>query len=184
MLLRRNPLLLFGAFALLANLAISLMLHYKLGAAVIAASCADLIITLPAVYYLLVVRAGMQPVITIIPVFLSGLLRASFIVPASGWIKIAVALFCEVGIAWFVVRSGRNGLIARIIASELSIVRIALTGWWMKPDVPVGGRPFSMHRVNGSALLFYILAWISVIEAVCVHLLVHRFSPITASVIS
>ena len=70
MLLRRNPLLLFGAFALLANLAISLMLHYKLGAAVISASCADLIITLPAVYYLLVVRAGMQPVITIIPVFL------------------------------------------------------------------------------------------------------------------
>ena len=179
-----SPLLAFGVFALLANAAIAIVIRHNHSPSVTAASCADLLITLPAVYYLLVVRAGVQPLITIVPVLLSGLLRASFVASSSGVSRIIIAAGCELGIAWFLIRRGRKSLFARVLISELSIFYNALACWGMKPDVLPGGRGFSMHKESGTGLLFGLLAGLSLIEAACVHLVVRRWSTSIAWCIS
>ncbi len=180
MVLARHRLLLFLGFAVLANVAISLLLRHAQSAAVTAGACADLLITIPAAYYLLVVRAGVQPLITVVPVLLSGLLRATYVLPDLGATNIAVAVLCELGIAWFVMRRGGNSFPARIFLSELSILRMAFAGWLMKPDVPAGARAFSMHKENGAATLFGFLAAISFGEAVGMHFVIQRWSPVAA----
>jgi hypothetical protein len=70
-----------------------------------------------------------------------------------------------------------------MLLSEFTVLRYALTSWGMKPDVPSGGRAFSMHKTGGVATLFGLIAGLSLIEAACVHLVVHRWSPTAAWIV-
>ena len=135
---RLHPLFVFGLFAVLCNAAIAFAVGRSQSATVTAAACADLLITLPAVYYVLVVRTGAQPPTTVVPVLLGGLLRVSHLVSFSEGPRIITAVGCETGIAWFLIRRGRNSLAARILMSELSIFASALAVWRVNPRA---GRP-------------------------------------------
>ena len=146
---RVSPLFVFAAFAVLANVAIAFAIRHSHSPAVTAASCADLLITLPALYYFLVVRTGVQPPTTMVPVLLGGLLRVSSLVSFGEVPRLVAAVGCETGIAWFVIRRGRKSLAARVLMSEMAIFRSALTPWSAKPDVPQGCRAFSMHKQSG-----------------------------------
>jgi hypothetical protein len=172
-----QPLFVFGAFAVLANLAIAFAVRHNHSPSVVAACSADLLITLPVGYYFLVVRSGAQPPTTILPVFLSGLLRVSYLVPAGEAVKVIAAVGCETGIAWFVIRRGRTSFAARVFRSEISIFRSACALWNAKPDVPEGGRSFSMHQQSGIAMLFAVLAAMSLVEGAGVHLVARHWSP-------
>ena len=161
---RANPLLLFGLIALAGNLALAWLLRHDHRPVITAAACADFLVSLPAVYYILVIRIGAQPISTLVPVIIGGLLRVAYLLPLSGVGRIAAAGLCECGLAWFLFRRGRHSLAARILWSELTILRYALAGWAMQPDVPPGGRTFSLHKNGGAALLFGLLAALSVVE--------------------
>src|SRR4029077_11812645 len=121
--------------------------------------------------------SGTQPLTTIVPVILSGLLRVSYLVPLSAAGKIIAGVGCATRLAWFVIRRGRNSVGARVLRSEISIFLSAFAPWNAKPDVPEGGRSFSMHKQSGIAMLFIVLAGMSLVEGLCVHLVVRHWSP-------
>jgi hypothetical protein len=173
---RTNPVVLFGLFALLVNFGLAWLLRYDHRSVIAAASCADFLVSLPAIYYWLVVRAGAQPLVTIIPVLIGGLFRVAYIAPFSGATRLAIAATCECGMAWFLIRRGRQSLAAQMLLSEFTVLRYALASWGMKPDVPSGGQAFSMHKNGGVATMFGLIAGLSSIEAACVHLVVYRWS--------
>ncbi len=173
---RIHPLYAFVGFALAANIAIAVMVRHEPRPAVTLAACVDLLVSIPAVYYWLMVRPRLQAPVTLIPIVLGGLLRASYLVPASGLLKMCVAVGCELGIAYFLVRRGRNSRVARLLGWEFSILALALGSWGRRPDVARGGIAFTMHRESGVAVLFSFLAGLSVIEAAGVHLIVLRWS--------
>ena len=170
-----NRLLLFGVFALAANGCIALLLRHDHRPIITAAACVDFIVSLPALYYFLVIRAGVQPLLTIVPVLAAGLFRVASIAPLGTISKIVVAGTCECAVGWFLFRQGRNSLAARILWSELSVLRYALV-WGMQPDIPVGARAFSMHRAGGVSSMFFLFAGISVMEAGLAHFIVQRWS--------
>ena len=177
MTLRRpNRLLLFGLFALAANALIAILLHHDHRPIVAAASCVDFVVSLPALYYVLVIRAGAQPLITIVPVLAAGLFRVAYVAPFGGMWRIVIAGFCECGFAWFLIKQGRHSLVARVFLSELSVLRYALASWGMQPDIPAGGRAFSMHRTGGVSAIFGMLAGVSVVEAGLAHFIIQRWS--------
>jgi hypothetical protein len=74
--------------------------------------------------------------------------------------------------------------VAAILATEMAVFYYAFGAWRSKTDVPAGARAFSIHRQSGVAALFGVLAGVSVIEAVLVHLLVTRWSPVSAWVLT
>ena len=143
---------------------------------VIAGSVADLLVSIPVAYYFLLIRPGVQPLLTIIPVFLGGLLRVSYLVPLAGWWKFCAGAICEIGLLYFLARKGKSSLAARILVSEFSILQLALTGFWPTREVAFEGEAFTIHRESGATLILRCLAGISFIEAVCVHLAVHNWS--------
>lgn len=180
---RANPVVLFALFALLVNFGLAWLLRYDHRPVIAAASCADFVVSLPAIYYLFVIRAGAQPWVTIIPVLIGGLFRVAYIAPFSDASRMAIAAICECGIAWFLIRRGPQSLGARMLLSEFTVLRYALASWGMKPDVPSGGRAFSMHKNGGVAAMCGLIAGLSLIEAACVHLVVHRWSPTAAWIV-
>lgn len=185
MTLRRvNPLLLFGLLAVAVNVGLAVVLRHDHRPLVTAASCADFLVSLPALYYFLVIRAGVQPLISIVPVVLGGLFRVAYVAPVSGLGRMAIAGACECGIAWFLIRRGRQSLAARMFLSEITMLRYALASWARRPEVPSGGQAFSMHRNGGVATMFSLIAALSVIEAVCAHLVIQPWSVTAAWIVS
>jgi hypothetical protein len=183
--MRRDArLAIFGALALSANVSIALLLRHDHRPIVTAASCFDFVVSLPALYYFLVIRAGADPLITLLPVLAAGFLRVAYLAPMGGAIRICMAGLCECGIAWFVLRRGRDSMAARTLRSEISVLRYAFASWWMEPDVPAGGRAFSMHQAGGVSGLFGLVAAAGVVEAGFTHLVVQRWSVPAAWVIS
>jgi hypothetical protein len=172
----RHPsrLAIFGTFALLANVLIALLLRHDHRSIVTAASCVDFLVSLPALYYFLVIRAGAQPLITIVPVLAAGLMRAAYVAPVGGIARMAIAGVCEVGIAWFVFRRGRDGFVARMLLSELSLLR---------SDISAEGRLFTMHKAGGVCTLFRLFAGVAVLEAFLTHAVLQRWSVTAARVI-
>jgi hypothetical protein len=175
-----SRLLIFGIYALAANLSIGMLLRHDHRSLVAAASCVDFLVTLPLVYYFFVIRAGVQPLVTMVPVLLAGLFRVSYVAPFNGVWRLGIAAICELGIGWFVIRRGRSGVAARVLRSELAVLRYGLASWGMRPDVPAGGEAFSMHRTGGVSAIFSLIAGVSVVEAGLAHLVVQRWS-VTAS---
>jgi len=177
---RPNPVLLFGAVAVFINVVLFFLLRYYSSRTVMTGSCADLLVTLPAAYYFIVIRSGAQPLITIIPVILSGLLRVTYIASFEGLTKLAVAAACELGIAWFVMSRGRESFAARLFMAELSILRLAFAGWLLKPQIRSGSRTFTMHEDNGTAMIFGSMAVMSLVEAGLMHMVLQRWSGLAA----
>ncbi len=76
------------AFAALAiNLIAFLMVRLVPRPAVGAGAALDVAITVPALYFLLIVRGGVQPLVSLIPLCLLGLLRATYLAPQIAWAR-------------------------------------------------------------------------------------------------
>jgi hypothetical protein len=73
---------------------------------------------------------------------------------------------------------------ASILASELAVLYFAFASWRQRSHTPAGSRAFSIHEQSGVADLFGMLAAVSVIEAVLVHLAVARWSATAAWILS
>jgi hypothetical protein len=55
-------------------------------------------ITVPALYFLLVIRSGLQPVVYVLPLCLLGLVRATYLAPQIAWTRPAVAASAELAV--------------------------------------------------------------------------------------
>jgi hypothetical protein len=168
----------------------------------------DVAVTVPALYFLLIVRAGLAPAISIIPLCLLGLLRATWIAPPIAFARPAVGAAVEIAIVAILVMRVRRGLrgtdsadvverlefaareivpvrrVAAILAAELAVFYYAFCSWRSKPDVRPDATAFTMHRQSGVAMLFGFLAGVSVMEAAVVHLAVSRWSAAFAWVLT
>jgi len=168
--------------------------------AVAAGAAMDVAITVPALYFWLVVRAGVQPPATLIPLCLLAMLRATYIAPGTAWLRPAAGAVAEVAIAGFLAVRVRRGLraaqgtadpmerihtamrevlpvpaAARVGAVEAAVLYYAFA-WRARPHVPAGARAFTAHQRSGIAAIFGFVAGVSVMEAVLVHLVVARWS--------
>jgi len=173
--------------------------------AVSAAATLDLVVVVCAIYYWLLVRPGIRGRVSLIPIALLGVLRATFLYPNARTLAAFAAGACEIALIAFVViqvrakvrrspgkRAGdpvdllRASLepilpgAARFLAAELSILYYALFSWRAKPYVPKGDRAFTLHKKSGHADLLYIVAFASTMEIVPLHLLLRHWSPLAA----
>lgn len=178
---------LFLAVALSLNLAIAAIVRLHPDARVLLAASADLLVTIPLLYYFLVIRSGAQSWITLVPVLLAGLLRTSLLMPSTFSWKPAVGIFSEVALLALVayrVRSGESNFVTRAVTAELSLLGYAFFSWRRRSEIPAGARAFTLHRESGIVTLFGLLAAVSVVEAAGVHLIVQRWNPTAAWVIT
>ena len=191
----------FALAAVAINLVAFLMVRLAPRPAVEVGAAVDVAVTVPALYFLLIVRGGVMPLISMLPVCLLGMLRATYLAPGTGWARPAVGGGVELALAALSVGRVRRGLKARgqaddvlermeaatletvrsrrlaaILASELAVFYYAFAAWRRAPHVPIGARAFSVHEQSGVAALFGMLAGVSVMEAALVHLIVMRWS--------
>jgi len=168
----------------------------------------DVAITVPALYLLLVVRAGLQPAVSVVPLCLLGLLRATYLAHGMAAARPAIAGAVEVAIVWLLVARVRRGLrssdsgdllqriergareilpserAAAVLAGELAVFCYAFAPWRRAPEIPTGARSFTLHEQSSVAALFGSLAGVSLMEAALVHLIVARWSAAGAWVLT
>ena len=199
----------FALAAVAINLVAFLMVRVAPRPAVEIGAALDVAVTVPALYFLLIVRGGVMPLISMLPVCLLGMLRATYLAPGTGWARPAVAAGVELALAALIVGRVRRGLkaggqsgdvlermeaaaletvpsrrLAAVLASELAVFYYAFAAWRRAPHVPTGARAFSVHQQSGVAALFGVLAGVSVMEAALVHLIVMRWSAAAAWVLT
>jgi hypothetical protein len=162
----------------------------------------DVAVTVPALYFLLIVRGGAIPLVSVLPVCLVGILRATYLAQGIGWARPVVGAGVEIALAALIVGRVRRGWqesgdllermeaaaletvpsrrLAAVLASELAVFYYCFAAWRRRPHVPAGARAFSVHQESGAAALFGVLAGVSVMEAALVHLVVMRWSTAAA----
>jgi hypothetical protein len=168
----------------------------------------DVAITVPALYFLLIVRAGLQPAVSVAPLFLLGLLRATWLAPGIAFTRPLITAAAEIAICALLVVRVRRGLrnahdgdlldriesaareiipstrAASMLAGELAVFWYAFASWRSAPDVPPGARAFTLHRESSVATLFGFLTGVSLMEAALLHLLVARWSVTAAWILT
>jgi hypothetical protein len=177
-------------------------LHPPLGFAV----AADLTLTAAALFWLLAVRPGHAKPAALIRVLVLGLAAARLLVGLRALGVVAIAVEAAITITLIVkgrrvlrhvraLRREGHGLpaaldvafraaipiraLASVLAAEVAMVVFALTGWFR--TAPSG---FTMHRRSGVVLIIGVLAVLSVIEAVGMHLILMRVAPTLAIVLT
>jgi hypothetical protein len=194
----------FACAAIGVNLVAFVMVRTASRPAVEIGAALDVAVTVPALYFLLVVRGGLQPLVSLVPLCLLGLVRATYLEPHLAWARPALAAAAELAVVALIavrLRRGwrsadRGDALARIetaareivpsrraasvLAGELAIFYYAFGSWRQRPDVPEGTRAFSIHEQSGAAALFGTLAGVSIMEAALVHLIVMRWSAAAA----
>lgn len=170
----------------------------------------DLVVAVPALFYLLVVRTTRLPEVTVVPVFLGSLFGASLVLPEEhrryldllGRLVVPAELLL-LGYVGLRIRRGGSApaaergdpldrlraklrrvlpspLAADAVAHEAALLGYALLAWRARPDVREGELGFTSHRGNGYGGVLAAAALMGVIETVAVHLLVERWSATAA----
>jgi hypothetical protein len=196
---------LFAFLAISINLVAFLMVRLALRPAVGIGAALDVAVTVPALYFLLVIRGGLQPLVSLVPLFLLGLLRATYLAPGIAWAHPTVGAAAELAVVALIAVHLRRGWraasadsdvltrieiaareivptrrIAAILACEIAVFYYAFASWRQAPHAPAGSRAFSIHEQSGVAALFGMLAGVSLIEAALVHVVVMRWSIVAA----
>ena len=202
---RLNPYFLFLAVAVPVSFCASFIAHSTHRFPLAAGASLDLMLTVPAVWYWLLVRPGLRSKTTLVFVALMGLLRAAFLFPDVVPGKVWIGAGMEFALIALVVTSLRRGspsadriadpvdrlraifhrftpsaVAAKAMASEFSVFYYAFA-WKPKPHIPPGTRAFPMHERSGASVLIACLAVISLMEIVPVHLLLAFKWSVTAA---
>jgi hypothetical protein len=187
---------------------------------VVTAVTVDIVLAIPAVYYVLLVRGGGLPAITLLPVFRLCLLVAGLVLPADDRMLYELiapsARIAELAIASYVVYRLRLGWrafrsaatpdvleryrtavratlpatvpaadrAAAAIAFENALIWYAMRAWRARAETPAGATAFSGHRKSSYAGVVAGLLVAVGCEVVVMHLLVSRWSPGAAWVLT
>ncbi|HEX8245624.1 MAG TPA: hypothetical protein VF541_19080 [Longimicrobium sp.] len=183
----------------------------RLGAAAISF---DLLVTVPLVFWYLVVRPRGMHWFTIIPFVIASGYAGLLVLPPAHQQYLGYARFltapAELWLAgwgavraWRLLRSGthprgdvlaalraalveivRHPRVADIVAAEVALVWYALFSWRARPEAGPVDVVFTQHRRSGIMGLFGAVAFACVVEAAGVHLLVATRSPAAAWVLT
>jgi hypothetical protein len=169
------------------------------------AALADLTITVPVLFYLLVVRRGYSSWMALVPVTFAGARAAGFLLssgeqaylPALRWLGIPLELWIVAQIVHRFRRIERGGdVLARIrlaasamipyrrlgeiVADEIAVFYYALFSWRARPDTKPGWKAFEYSEASGWGNFSTLLAIAVVCEGVPVHLLLKQWSATAA----
>lgn len=166
----------------------------------------DLMVCVPAAFYLLVVRrAQLSPLLVLPVIWLGGLVSLRFAAPGQPSILplLGVAtLAVEAAVAaheirrfvrgyraaraasdnpldWFAgafLVLVRNERAARVAGLECTMWYYAAASWRRAPRVPSGYRAFTSHRQSGYVAVVGVLLGLVAVETFAVHMMVARFS--------
>jgi len=158
---------------------------------VAAAASVDVIVIVSAIYYWMLVRPGIRRAGSIVFVATLGVLHATYFYSDRVVLRAVVAGVCEAGLIGFVVLqirrrgvSAESPFVLKLLTCELRILYYALFSWRAKPDVPANARAFTIHQRVGQAQLFGMLPLVCVLEIVPVHLVVNRWNPLAAWIVT
>ena len=170
----------------------------------------DLLVTIPAAFYFLVVRPRGLPWIALVPCVVASAWVGGLVLPPehrqllhAARFLIAPAEAALVGYgcyrAWKLLRSGRRPgrdvpeavraalgeivrypAVADAVAAEVSLVWFALFSWRARARVAPGDTAFTQHRKSGIPGVVGAVTFACAVEAVGVHLLVAQWSPLVA----
>lgn len=210
---RRHPLASFlaTASAILIACLVIIRMHASATHADVAAwgVTFDLTITIPVLYWLLVVRRGRARPLTIAPVFLLGTVLATVVIPRGqqqfllelGRFAVPLAEVLLVGalVRRIVITAKLRGVpadpyerirlaartlagdnrVATVIASETAMLYFALLGWRKKPEV-VPGRAITFHERNGWSTIAACILVLIAAEGIGMHFLLGIWSTTAA----
>ena len=166
----------------------------------------DLMVCVPAAFYLLVVRPRkLTPLLALPAIYAGGLVSAQIVQPGAfsligplllAAVAVDVLVAAHEGVrlarAWRATKpaSSRpcdrfertclelvpNGRAARLLAAELSVWWYLLRSWRTAPDVPEGSRAFAYHRRSGCLGFMGGMMGALCIETLAAHMLVSAWS--------
>jgi hypothetical protein len=164
----------------------------------------DLTLTVPLLYWMVVVRSGSARPVTIAPVFAVAAAVAALMLPRGNQqflhnLRYVAAPLEVVTIALLVQRlmamrrhetSGDpldrmrmaasaifgDSIAAGFVASELAVVWYGLAGWTRRADVPADAKAFTVHQRSGWGAVVSALIILVASESIAVHLLVQMWS--------
>jgi hypothetical protein len=161
----------------------------------------DLILTVPLLFYWMIVRATGWPVTAVIPIVLLGIRAGGFLVPAPaiGWLAAPLEIFILISV-WRRIRSApsgsgtdvvtrirtatlalvRNKFAADILTSELAMFYYAFGSWRAKPEVPEGSRGIRYAESTALSQLLPLALFVILLEGTGMHLIIQRWSHIAA----
>ena len=170
----------------------------------------DLLVTIPAAFYLMVVRPRKLPWLTLVPCVIASAWAGVLVLPPehrellhAARYLIAPAELWLVGYgglrALRLLRSGtrpsrdvpdavraalreivRFPAVADAVAAEVALFWYALLSWRARPAVAPGETAFTQHRKSGIPGIVGAVSFACVIEAVGVHLLAAAWNPMVA----
>ena len=201
---------LFVVLAMVVNLTASFVSRRHFGGEarhlVPCAACLDMTVVVPALYYILVVRRGVQGLTSLFLLVLVCFVRALFVFPAifpAGISREAVLIGAELGVMGLVglrvrqgMRAAATGEVSRdplqqIAAACEAIVPLDVVARFLGSELAIlyyalfswrsradrqEGKAFTTHKKGGSAILLGVLACFLLIEAPMVHVVVARWS--------
>jgi hypothetical protein len=170
------------------------------GAIGLGAAC-DLTITVPALYYLLLVRPGHSSWMALVAVTLAGARAAGFLLSAAEqtylpplrwlgapleiWVVLTVARrlrrMASGGDAVTRIREAadavfRYGWAAELVATEVAVFYYALFAWRARPQSAPGQRAFGLAEASGYGMFSILLIMAAAGEGVPLHLLLRSWS--------
>lgn len=174
----------------------------------------DLMVSVPALAYFLVLRRHKISPLFVLPLVWAGGAISTLIAPAEERAFLSVLLALAVVLdAAVIVCEGRRALqayrraratstdpaewfapalqellpskrIAHLGGMETATLYYAVASWRAKPDCPKGARAFTCHRKSGYGAMVGGLMLALPVEVLGMHLLISRFSPVAASIVT
>jgi hypothetical protein len=206
----------FLAATLLIYVAIFTLTHSPLAASRSAriawGALADLVLTVPALYYLLLVRPGYASWVPMVAIGLAGARATAFVLPETmrmhlvslPWLLAPVEVWVLARIVQRVRRNAataacddpierlqqaaqlvlRHPVVARMVAEELAVFYYALFSWRAQPQMRPGTRDFSCGEASGYHQFALVIGLAVVFEGIAMHLLLHQWSPMAAWILT
>ncbi|HKV12818.1 MAG TPA: hypothetical protein VJ725_32035, partial [Thermoanaerobaculia bacterium] len=173
----------------------------------------DLLVTVPLAFYLLAVRRGGVPAITLTAVLSASFAGAALVFPGErallGRLFEIVSIPAEIGlVAWIGIRTrralrnaaGEDDLLERLravarevfpirraadaISFEMTVLFYALFAWRRRPHAPADREAFAYHEKSGYGAIVFALSIVVLAETIPIHILVTRWSPMVAWVLT
>lgn len=134
----------------------------------------DCAITIPLGYWLLLVRPGLRTRQSLAVIACLSVLRGAYTLSSQAGSTIAI---CAEAALFLLLVFGRKSLVDSIpglslLRAELAVLRYAFGR--LKPDVPFASKAFTIHENSGGALLFFVVAGLTPVEAGVLHLILPK----------
>jgi hypothetical protein len=180
---------------------VSLRLHRP---AALYGAAFDVAVTVPALYFWMVVRSGLRSAATLIPLCALAVWRATYVAHGAAPLRPFLGAAAEAAILGFLLvqlrrqwrradrdedfleclQTAARGILPIPLAAEIAATELAVFGYAFtsrtSPHVPAGMRAFPATERSGAALLFTSLAVLVGLEMPVLHLVLARWSVMAA----